>query len=339
MPSRQGCNSTEPLEIGLKTWPWLDMVSIRYHALHKIFFRKKVSILPSSVLLSASLCCYVLYTGCHRLPTPFQHLVFPLWRQLPGSAETNRPDKQNNPSKPLKKQIEQMGNCFLTQCKSGGFLSFSFLAPRKQDLSRIFVKNKVSLPCAEKLLIRWLRHLPRAVEQPKRVLTFLNSEQRAEMPFPCNHRLWAIPSKIVPVLYPFIPFSPLQIPIWVWATFSVQNSTFFCRTYRFQKFSFPTATVSAELVSLAIEVLQPFLFPMAAAKHWNMLLEKLLEMPLTLVTTTNTAHWEVLTWTYTAQFNQILVLSFNSKKKSFLLFSFSFAFNNSQNTKTPHMKI
>jgi len=70
-----------------------------------------------------------------------------------------------------------MGNCFLTPWKPGGFLSFSYPTLRKQDLSRIFVKNKVSLPTAEKLLIHWLRHLPRVVEQPKSVLFLIQSRE------------------------------------------------------------------------------------------------------------------------------------------------------------------
>lgn len=103
--------------------------------------------------LSMSLRCYVLCIGCHWLPTPYQHLVFPLWNQLPGSAKIRTPDKQNNPCVQLRKKTEQMGNCFLTPWKPRGFLSFSYPAPRKQDLSGIFVKNKVPQPTAEKLLI------------------------------------------------------------------------------------------------------------------------------------------------------------------------------------------
>lgn len=62
-----------------------------------------------------------------------------------------------------------------------------------------FVKNKASLPTAEKLLILWLSHLPRAVVQPKVVLTALNSEQRAEIPL-AHNRVSAIPGEFVPVL-------------------------------------------------------------------------------------------------------------------------------------------
>lgn len=74
----------------------------------------------------------------------------------------------------------------------------------------IFLKNKVSLPTAEKLLIHWPRHLPRALEQPKGVLTFLNSEQRAEIPLPRNHSASAIPGKFVPFPYPSVPFPPFS---------------------------------------------------------------------------------------------------------------------------------
>lgn len=191
-----------------------------------------------------SLRCYVLCTGCHRLPTPFQHFIFPLWRQLPGSAKIRTPDKQNNPCVLLRKQTEQMGNCFLTPWKPGGFLC---PAPRKQDLSGIFVKNKVPLPTAEKLLIHWLRHLPRAVEQPKWVLTFLYSEQRAEIPFPRNHRVSAIPGEFVPVLYPSVPFPHLQISIWVWAILPVQIITFLCRTCRCKKWPFSNSKFQQDM--------------------------------------------------------------------------------------------
>lgn len=263
-----------------------------------------------------SLRCYVLYTGCHQLPTALQHLVFHLQRQLPGSAK-------------IRRQIEQMGNCFLSLWKSGGFLSFSYPALRKQDLSRIFVKNKVSLPTAQKLLIHWLRHLARAVEQTKWVLTFSYSES-AEIPLPRNQGggfsyyrqicAWSVPISPLPP-----PFSP-QIPIWVWAIFPVQNSTFFCKAYSFQKFAFPTVTVSAEYVTGHGGAAA---FPLP---HGRNFLRCLLLWPQLRVKLTGKSWPEHMQPSLTKYWCCLLTVR---RKKMFFLF-FVCAFNNSQNTKTTH---